>query len=88
MHDALQCGFCTPGQIMSAAALIHCGREWRAVQLAEDIPAAGFDEVSVAASQFDSHRLLLEIDVSHGEEGRCETSHGGQLVDVAVLCAN
>jgi xanthine dehydrogenase YagT iron-sulfur-binding subunit len=35
-HDAFQCGFCTPGQIMSAAALIaegHAGseeeiREW------------------------------------------------------------
>jgi aerobic-type carbon monoxide dehydrogenase small subunit (CoxS/CutS family) len=22
-HDALQCGFCTPGQIMSAAAFLH-----------------------------------------------------------------
>jgi xanthine dehydrogenase YagT iron-sulfur-binding subunit len=28
-HDAFQCGYCTPGQIMSAAALLHepCGPE-------------------------------------------------------------
>ena len=28
-HDALQCGFCTPGQIMSATAFLAEGGDWR-----------------------------------------------------------
>jgi xanthine dehydrogenase YagT iron-sulfur-binding subunit len=28
-HDALQCGFCTPGQIMSATAFLQEGGDWR-----------------------------------------------------------
>ncbi len=28
-HDALQCGFCTPGQIMSATAFLDEGGDWR-----------------------------------------------------------
>jgi xanthine dehydrogenase YagT iron-sulfur-binding subunit len=28
-HDALQCGFCTPGQIMSATAFLREGGDWR-----------------------------------------------------------
>ncbi|TJV48777.1 MAG: (2Fe-2S)-binding protein, partial [Mesorhizobium sp.] len=37
-HDALQCGFCTPGMVMSCAALIN--RK----------PDAGIDEVKAAIS--------------------------------------
>ena len=28
-HDALQCGFCTPGQIVSATAFLEEGGDWR-----------------------------------------------------------
>ncbi len=28
-HDAMQCGFCTPGQIISATAFLQEGGDWR-----------------------------------------------------------
>jgi len=31
-NDALQCGFCTPGQIMSAVAFLQEGGDWRDVE--------------------------------------------------------
>ncbi|MEU6537732.1 (2Fe-2S)-binding protein [Streptomyces sp. NPDC047000] len=34
-HDALQCGACTPGQIMSATALLHEGRAGSDAQIRE-----------------------------------------------------
>jgi len=34
-HDALQCGFCTPGQIMSAVACIDAGRAGTASEIRE-----------------------------------------------------
>src|ERR1700724_3354993 len=34
-HDAFQCGFCTPGQVMSAVALIREGRARSKVQIRE-----------------------------------------------------
>ena len=36
-HDALQCGFCTPGQIMSALGLIAEGRAGSDAEIAEQM---------------------------------------------------
>jgi xanthine dehydrogenase YagT iron-sulfur-binding subunit len=66
-HDAFQCGYCTPGQIMSAAALLHEGhassdaeiREWMSGNLCRcaaypNIRAA-IREVRDAETQGDGH---------------------------------
>src|SRR5260221_8617938 len=34
-HDAFQCGFCTPGQVMSAAALLREGHAKSAIEMCE-----------------------------------------------------
>ena len=34
-HDALQCGYCTPGQIMAAVACVHEGHATSAEQIRE-----------------------------------------------------
>lgn len=36
-HDALQCGYCTPGQIMSALGMIAEGRAGDATEIAEQM---------------------------------------------------
>ncbi len=36
-HDALQCGYCTPGQIMSALGMIAEGRAGDAAEIAEQM---------------------------------------------------
>jgi xanthine dehydrogenase YagT iron-sulfur-binding subunit len=39
-HDAFQCGYCTPGQIVSAVAMLQEAREGRPSQVTEDLDAA------------------------------------------------
>ena len=52
-HDALQCGYCTPGQIMSAIACVHEGAAADAAQVLEGrrlIPLKSFKCVMTAQS--------------------------------------
>jgi xanthine dehydrogenase YagT iron-sulfur-binding subunit len=38
-HDAFQCGYCTPGQIVSAVAMLQEAREGRPSQVTQDLEA-------------------------------------------------
>jgi xanthine dehydrogenase YagT iron-sulfur-binding subunit len=58
-HDALQCGFCTPGQILSAVACVAAGRagtdaevrEWMSGNLCR---CAGYPQILAAVRAVDS----------------------------------
>jgi len=74
-HDALQCGFCTPGMIMSCAALLKRNPEPNA----EDVRAAISGTIVVAEPIHTSSPRRLPQPKRKGDE-RGETSkspHGG-----------
>ena len=86
-HDGYQCGYCTPGQIISAVALLEEARRGAASYVTIDLRRSGPAELTVDEIRERMSGNLCRCGAYPGIVAAVRQAHGGNLDHAGALAA-